>query len=398
MRLIYCLVIFPSLIEKKGEELGWVIDGKPAVDPYSSIARNILVGRGYVDDTGRINYARLPGYVFFLSLIYKLWGFELWKVQVIQSLLDTGSCFLIFRIALSIFPNRAPALGAALLYAVYFKVISLVAQLFAEPFYIFLLLGFLWFFLISFRKPYASFPAGVLLGIAALTRAVILLFPLVVCGLYVRKLRTRSLNTMVLFLVGFLPLVTAIYLRNYAWTGRIFFSTGGGEFLYTGTRFDYGINFFDEQQRMIQEIKKGFSPQYSIEDDAWLRSKAIDIIFKNPGAYLKRAGLRMYIFWAYPNYSTKMMAFKTMAFFAFNLFVIVFALYGFYRAKTKSVFYQPFLWMILYYYVIHILLHAHSRYSLPLFPILFMFASFGLVEFVQNIRSSEPPDYQGITT
>ncbi|HDL64384.1 MAG TPA: hypothetical protein ENH12_03240 [Proteobacteria bacterium] len=93
-----------------------------------------------------------------------------------------------------------------------------------------------------------------------------------------------------------------------------------------------------------------------------------------------------------------MMAFKTMAFFAFNLFVIVFALYGFYRAKTKSVFYQPFLWMILYYYVIHILLHAHSRYSLPLFPILFMFASFGLVEFVQNIRSSEPPDYQGITT
>ncbi len=293
MRLIYCLVIFPSLIEKKGEELGWVIDGKPAVDPYSSIARNILVGRGYVDDTGRINYARLPGYVFFLSLIYKLWGFELWKVQVIQSLLDTGSCFLIFRIALSIFPNRAPALGAALLYAVYFKVISLVAQLFAEPFYIFLLLGFLWFFLISFRKPYASFPAGVLLGIAALTRAVILLFPLVVCGLYVRKLRTRSLNTMVLFLVGFLPLVTTIYLRNYAWTGRIFFSTGGGEFLYTGTRFDYGINFFDEQQRMIQEIKKGFSPQYSIEDDAWLRSKAIDIIFKNPGAYLKRAGLQI---------------------------------------------------------------------------------------------------------
>ena len=386
IRLLYCLVIFPTLFHKRGQELGWKIGGSLAVDPYQVIARNIVKGRGYRDDTGRINYARLPGYVYFLTLIYRLWGFELWKVQVVQSVLDTGSCLLVFLLSLRIFSNLTSGLLAAFLYAVYFKVVSLVAQMFTEPFYLFLLLLFLWFFVCSIKKNSAALFAGIFIGFMTLTRPVTLLFPVIVGCLYFWKTRSRFLSKMTLFLLGFLSLVMALFIRNYLWTGKVFFSTGGGEILYKGTRFDYSRNFRSEQERLIREVKSRFSPQHSIEDDARLKAMALDVIFRDPGGFLKRVAYRSYLFWTYPDFSTRMMAFKTVAVFIFNGFFLAFAFLGFCRAKAKNIYYQPFLWTILYFYFVHILIHSHSRYSLPLMPIIYIFAAFGLVDTLRNIR------------
>src|SRR4030042_6186871 len=155
----YCLFLFAPLLENRGEELGWVMDGKLAVDPYDAIARNLLAGKGYVDETGRRNLERLPLYPYLLVVIYKGFGSELWKLQAVQSLLDTLSCFLIFRLSRKTFRDPPAALLAAALYAVYFKMIVTVARPETETLYIFLLLVFLLVFVDSFARSDLAFLA-----------------------------------------------------------------------------------------------------------------------------------------------------------------------------------------------------------------------------------------------
>ena len=388
LRLIFCLVIFPPLVEQKGEELGWVIDGKLAADPYDSIAKNILAGKGYVDDSNRINFERLPLYIYFLVVVYKVWGFELWKLQIIQSILDTISCFLIFLISLKIFRDKTSALLAAFLYAIYFKIISTVAKPCTEPIYILLLLIFLYVFSLSFRKSKGIFPffSGLLLGMMTLCKPITLLFPAVIIAIYFYKLKKFFLKKVLLFLVGFIILILPLFVRNYVLEGKVFFSTGGGKMLYMGTAFDYSKNFRSEGQRLIEEINDKYSFPYSIEEDNKLRRLAINNIVNDPWEYLKKLACRIYLFWTYPDYSTRMMALKTLLILIFNLTLIIFAIMGFYLSKKKRVFYHSFLWIILYFYFIYIVIYSYSRYSLPLFPILFMFSSYGIINLLRKFN------------
>jgi len=385
LRLVYSLFVFTPLLEKKGEELGWVIAGKLAIDPYDAIAKNILSGKGYVDDTNRFNFERLPLYTYFLVIVYKFFGYELWKTQVIQSILDTLSCFLIFLISLKTFQKKLPALLAAFFYAVYFKMINMVARPFSESLYILLLLLFLFFFIDSFKKTTYSFLSGIFLGLITITKPITLMFPIIAIGLYLYKNKKSSLGKISLFLVGFLILIMPIFIRNYLREGKIFFSTGGGKMLYMGTAIDYSKNFRDEEQKLIKEINEKYSFPYDIAEDNKLRKMAMNNIVNDPVDYMKRLACRVYYFWAYPDYSTTFMALKSITILVFNLTLIFFAIWGFTISKTRGVFYSPFLWIILYFFSVHVFVYAYSRYSLPLYPILFMFSSFALTHLLHKL-------------
>jgi hypothetical protein len=267
LRLVYSLFFFAPLLEKKGEELGWEIDGKLATDPYNVIAKNILSGKGYVDDTHRFNFERLPLYTYFLVAIYKFLGDELWKTQVIQSFLDTLSCFLIFLISMKTFQKKLPSLLAALFYAGYFKMINMVARPFSESLYIFLMLLFLFFFIDSFKKNYYSFLSGIFLGLMTLTKPIALMFPVIAIGLYLHKDKNTWFKKTILFMAGFAILIMPIFIRNYILEGKIFFSTGGGKMLYMGATIDYSKNFRDEEQKLIKNINKKYSFPYDVEED-----------------------------------------------------------------------------------------------------------------------------------
>ncbi len=379
LRLIYCLVIFPPLLRQKGEELGWVIKGKPAVDPYAAIAGNLIAGRGYVDESSRVNLERLPLYPCFLALIYKLWGTELWKLQVIQSLMDAASCLLTYLLAVKVFRQRPPALLAAVLYAIYFKALALVAQPFTEPLYTMLLLIFLYLFISSLARSGFAFPAGLVLGMMTLTKAIILFFPLVVGAIYIFRWKKFWLSRLLQFGAGFALLVTPLLVRNHCLTGRVFLATGGKKMLYLGTVFDYRRPFREEEGRLLREINRDYDFPHDVEDDNLLGKMALRNIVSDPGAYLERVIFRLYLFWAYPDYSTKMMAAKSLAILLFNAALLALAVWGFLSAARRGILYGPFLAVIVFHYAIHILTYAYSRYSVPLYPILLMFSSYGLL-------------------
>jgi len=387
LRLGYCLFVFAPLLEKKGEELGWVVDGRFAVDPYDSIARNVLAGKGYVDETGRRNLERLPLYTYFLVLTYKVFGSGLWKVQVLQSLLDTMSCFLIFRVGLKIFRDQTVALLAAALYAVYFKMIVTVARPETETLYVFLLLAFLLIFVGSFAKTGLAFLSGIALGLVTLVKPITLLFPLVAAGLYLFRARVRRGKRILLFISGFLVTIFPQLMHNYLAEARVFYSSGGGKMLYMGAVIDYSRNFREEESRLIREINSRYSFSNSLEDDNTLRKMAVRSILKDPLAFLKRIAVRVYLFWTYPDYSTPMMALKTILILLFNGLLLALAAFGFYLSRNRRLLYEPFLGLFLYVYSVYVITYSYSRYSLPLFPILFMFSSYGVVHLVKTSGS-----------
>ncbi len=386
-RAVYSLLIFPPLLEKKGEELGWTIKGELAIDPYPEIAKNIVAGKGYVDNTNRINFERLPLYTYFLVSIYKIWGTELWKTQLIQSIVDTLSCLLIFLLSMKIFKTSSTALLASLIYALYFKMISIVSRPFTEPFYIFLLLLFLYFLVQSFEKKIFCFFSGFFLGLLTLTKSITLFFPIIVLSLYFLKEKKSFLGKGVVFLFCFLITILPLFVRNYLLTGKVFLSTGSGKMLYMGTIFDYSKNFRLEEKLLIKEINSNYPFPYDIEVDNHLRKLALQQIFNNPWDYLKKVIYRIYLFWTYPDYSTPMMALKTIFTLIFNAFWSILAGWGFYLAQKNKITYLPFLLTILYIYIIYVLSYSYSRYSLPLFPMLFMFSSYALTNIFRSSTS-----------
>ncbi len=398
LRLGYCLFVFAPLLEKKGEELGWVADGKLAVDPYDTIARNVLAGKGYVDETGRRNLERLPLYPYFLVLIYKMFGSELWKLQVVQSLLDTLSCFLIFRISLKVLRDQTAALLAAALYAVYFKMIVAAARPETEIFYTFLLLVFLLVFIHSFARLGSAFLSGIALGLVTLVKPITFLFPLAAAGLYLFRARVRRAERTLLLAAGFLITILPQLLNNYLAEGRLFYSSGGGKMLYMGTVIDYSKNFREEESRLVREINSRYSFSHRLEDDRELGRMAVRNILKDPWAFFKRLAYRAYLFWTYPDYSTKLMALKTVLILVFNGLLLLLAALGFYLSVRRRLFYEPFLLLFLYIYSVYVVTYAYSRYALPLFPILFIFSAYEVVHLAKapvSLRRKVSPRKRG---
>lgn len=387
LRLVYCLAIFAPVLHQRGEELGWVVNGKLAVDPYDSIAKNIVAGKGYVDDTGRVNFERTPLYTFSLALIYGSWGSELWKLQVVQSILDTVTCFLIFYLAWKVLKSGTAALLAAAFYAVYFKMIAEVARPETETLYILVLLAFLALWVASFQKHRWAFPAGISLGLLTLCKPITLLFPAVVVAVYFFRAKPFRLKKAGLFLIGFLICVLPLFVRNYLREGRVFFSTGGGKMLYMGTVIDYSRNFRNEEQRLIKDINAKYAFPYRVEDDNALRNLAVRNIVKDPWGYLRRVAIRFYLFWTYPDYSTPMMALKSFLVLGFNLSLLLLAFWGAVLARKKRLCVAPFLAIFLYIYLAYALIYAYSRYSLPLFPVIFMFSSYGIVRLWELVKA-----------
>jgi 4-amino-4-deoxy-L-arabinose transferase-like glycosyltransferase len=378
VRLVYCFGISPLLNRRAGAELGWTVNGKIAFDPYDQIARNLVEGKGYVDDTLRRNYERPPGYVFFLAGLYRLWGFDLWKVQIAQAVLDSASCVLVFLITALLFRDRRLAVWAAAFHALYYKMINMVTRPMSETLFAFLLLVFVLLFVLSFSSDLSAFAAGTALGLTTLTRPVTLLFPVVAAVLYLVRLRRHGWRRFLLLLVAFLLVTAPVVVCNGVETGHFFFALGGGKILYMGAVIDYSKPIRNEEMRLVNEIQKE-SPAfpYDADVDAKLGAAALRRIEAAPLAYAGRVLYRLYLFWTYPDYSTPLMAVKTLVGLLFSGGVCALAIFGMIAARAKKVAVAPLLSVVLYSYGLYALFYAHPRYSLVVLPILFVFAPAG---------------------
>lgn len=149
------------------------------MEDYDRAAVNFLIGRGLAMSTEYVAY-RPPGYPLFLAGMYTLFGHSLTLVRLIQSLLSSGSCVLLYLLARDLLSSSklrgvrvwVPlVLGIGL--ALYETHIFLSSILLTETFYVFLLLLFSYLSCSRFsRSRWAYLIRPMCLGVLALIRPV----------------------------------------------------------------------------------------------------------------------------------------------------------------------------------------------------------------------------------
>ena len=206
--------------------LGWaflMVDRSPMFDEveYLELAEGLAAGEGYVDPSGnRVAYWPV-GYPALLSLAFRVLGSSTAVAVGLQIALGVGTCLL-----LSVVGSRAltPAIGrvAGLLLALYPTHVFYSSLHLTEPLFAFLLLGAVGCLLGERASKTAwQIGAGLLLGLAALTRPLIVLLPLLLPWALrpATRSRRRALLATAVIVVSMGVVVTPWIWRNHQLTG-----------------------------------------------------------------------------------------------------------------------------------------------------------------------------------
>jgi len=176
---------------------------------YDRLARQLVSGVGYLAPDGSPTAWRPPGYPVFLAGVYALFGPDPGAARWIQAVVDVGSVGLVFILGRRLFGRRAGLL-AGLLAAVNLAPAAAPARILSETLFGFLLLAALG--LLVEPRPVRATAAGAVLGLATLTRGILLPFPpAVALWLWIREGRPRSAA---LLLVGFVVSLAPWTVRN----------------------------------------------------------------------------------------------------------------------------------------------------------------------------------------
>lgn len=372
------------------------------VDRWGTIARNLVEGQGYVypyfldkDAAEPVapNAQRGPVPVLFFAGLFWLFGRSLWPVLVAQWLLDCGTAYLLYRIALETFHDRTVGWLAIVGFALYIPEVSITTFLYSEPLFTFLLAGFMVCLMQALARGSLGLMAssGVLFGLSALSQPIVLLLPIILLpGLL---LRYRRLTTA---LPHFLVLVSAFVLSLIPWAVRNYI-----EFqVFTPSTALFGFNLIVDhynlgQDNFIPEIgrKIGMDKEVNIitrqilarqgltvegrspmELDRLRADEAFRLIAQYPGRYLILCLHRLMRLWFNVGYgappslrSTLVMALNTVLLTLMTIQVIAFR-----GAWLRTAW--PLLTLIAYFTLVYSAIHAQVRYIFPVIPYVILMA------------------------
>jgi len=208
---------------------------------YHSVATQITRGLGVTNLDGTLHFYRLPGYPFFLALIYKFFGIDISYVLYIQIFVYSFIPILIFLLVFLFFtessqesePGCQPvmlpkeqlktAMCASIISCFDIGYLIFSGLIMSEMFFVLFFILFLIFF---WRNSFII--SGLLLGCASLVRPVG--GPLIVCVLlcviiFVKD--KRIINLLKLF-ISWACVISIWLIRNYIHTGLFFLHTLSG--------------------------------------------------------------------------------------------------------------------------------------------------------------------------
>jgi 4-amino-4-deoxy-L-arabinose transferase-like glycosyltransferase len=201
----------------------------PTQDTFSDWKEYDLVGLSVANGTGFTLYGRPylihpPGYPLFLGILYLLFGHSYAVVKVAQSLLGALTCVVMFLIGERLFAKRVGLLAGAIA-AVYPHLVYYTGILMSETLFVFLSTTFLYALAVLRDDPAPrrlAF-AGVVLGLASLTRPMLMFIPALLLAWLWVELRSKR-RALVITAVVSLWMAAAIMpwtVRNYLVTGSV---------------------------------------------------------------------------------------------------------------------------------------------------------------------------------
>jgi len=384
---------------------------------YDYLGWSIAQGLGVVTHYGEPTSIRFPGYLYFLGLIYFLFGHHHIAVLLAQALIGSLTPILIYLTARQLFSLRVSRIAAAV-GAIYPGFIYFIGWMMTEN--LFILWVSLLLYLTVSLKDGASIRKlavmGVLLGLLGLTRGIgipfIGLIPLYVLLRLQGRVRQRLARAAVVFAVACLTLVPWTW-RNYAIFHRLMLpSSEGGIVLWLGFNnfpishyktqeaYDY-VNSVGRERAKSEEFYRLLAvnnyfglkvirwifelnypqeplPQSEPEGSERLGRKAMVLLLQNPMAWVVKSIKQVVRFWHVLD--------ERGRFVNGYAFILPFFLAGFWLLRGRIGELLPLYLYLLVLYAMAIIFSADARFRLPFEGVLIMVGAFGIERFLSLFR------------
>jgi tetratricopeptide (TPR) repeat protein len=391
----------------------------PTMDPeyHDQWAQMILKG----EDFGEGVFFRAPLYPYFLALVYKIFGHNYFMPRLIQFLIGSLSCGLVYLLGKKVF-NKRTAVVAGIMASLYGVLIYFEGELLIPVLLVFLdLLLILALFRAEEKPSYKAWVlCGVLLGLSALARPNILLVGLaflfwILLRLGSRaKFRQKSLLYACCFALGAIIIISPVTLRNYI-KGHDFVliaSQGGMNFyignnpqsdgvsaILPGARTTWWGSYEDAKKMAENATNKTLKPS---EISNFWYMQGLKFVTKEPFAFLKLMLKKFILFWNGNELSNnrdfyffarsapilKPLIWRFVIYFPLGIFAPL-ALVGIILShkEKRNVF---ILEVFLFVYMLGVILFfVTARYRVPLIPILILFSAYALDRFIFQIKKKK---------
>jgi tetratricopeptide (TPR) repeat protein len=372
------------------------------------------------DFTGGV-FFRAPLYPYFLASVYRIFGHDYWIARMIQFLIGSLSCVLIYFLGKRIFNNRTAVIAGGMA-AFYGVLIYFEGELLIPVLLVFLDLLFLLalFWAHEKRSSWWWFLCGALLGLSALARPNIML---VGTGIFLWILLRSKKNSKVVsksavyagfFILGAVLVISPVTLRNYikgddfvliASQGGMNFYIGnnpqsdGVSAILPGARTTWWGSYEDGIRMAEESTQKSLKP--SEVSNFWYK-QGFKFAADEPLTFLKLMVKKLALFWNGNELSNnldlyffarmspimKPLIWHFFVYFPLGL-IVPLAIVGIilaHKNKKDVLILEIFLFL---YMLSVILFFVTARYRVPVLPVLILFSAFSLDRFSSMIKKGD---------
>ena len=402
---IFTLIIFCALVLR----VGWVIYAQtvPGSDfhQYDLLAQRLANGQGYVDEFGEPTAFYAIGWPFFLSVIYRIFGYSLIVPQLINALLSVGSVILTYKLSMFVLNSRTALIATGLM-AINPAMILYTSTHGTESLFTFQILLIAWLILRFFNQDQRNkslIIIGILTGLAVLVRPVAICVPIGAFGAFYIFNRDDFRNNLVKILIVLAVsaiIISPWILRNILVVGSPTLQTSSGVVLWIGHNPEATGAFMDPPQASGLALGAGTMPGAGPDADEAeanyiYTSAAINSIIDKPIRLVALVPNKVFELWAghrhAVNHSTRkvgrsipdfvmLILPRLTQFYLVSLLFLVAISYGFKRSRI--------LWInglgitltgiILVWNFYHAINFGSGRYHVPIEPLLAVIAASGL--------------------
>ena len=402
---IFTLIIFCALVLR----VGWVIYAQtvPHSDfqQYDLLAQRLADDQGYVDEFGEPTALYAIGWPFFLSVIYRIFGYSLIVPQLINAMLSVGSVILTYKLATFVLDSRR-ALIATVLMAINPAMILYSSTHGTESLFTFQILLIAWLILRFLHHDQSNkhlIMIGILTGLAVLVRPVAICVPIGAFGAFYVFNRYDFRHNLIKFLIvlGALVLIISPWiLRNILVVGSPTLQTSSGVVLWISHNPQATGAFMDPPEAPGLALGAGTMPgagpnSNEAEANSAYTAAAIDSIIDNPSRLFTLVPNKMFELWAghrhavthstrkadrsIPDFVMTILPVITQGYLVILLFLVAMS----YVLKRSRVLWIGDLGIIftgifLIWNLYHALNFGSGRYHVPIEPFLAVIAASGL--------------------
>ena len=345
---------------------------------YDEIAHNLLAGDGFVASSNWFGYQlrawRSPLYPLLLAGIYGTVGDSHAAVRVVQALLGALTVVFVYFLARRLQPASAPVVGWLTVF--YEPLVSATNEVMTEVLFTMLLVaGVTAAIEARHRQGWCwTSAAGLLIGLAALTRPVGLLAAPAILAVNAwedwrgQRHWRQWLPPAALLSAGVVAAMLPWTMRNAAVLGAFVPATTHGGFIVARSNADHPAWRQEHGWRIDQQIFDRYPGELE-RDRRWM-AQGVGWIAANPGAWLQLVGERfLRFFYVFrPDYN------------AAFVILLPFLLVGMWRHGPDPDFRQLVAVVALSMSVFSVILYGSTRFRLPLEPFFLVFAGIAAVD------------------